>query len=62
MQVDDEIVDKDNVEEDSAILDVFLIDEGDPVVVKRSKKLKQKLKQSKQHLVSGCRVFLSLIK
>lgn len=62
VQGDDEVVDKDEVEEDAVIVDVFLVDEGDPVIVKRSMKLKQTLKQSKQHLASSCQVFLSLIK
>ena len=62
VQGGDEVVDNDDVEEDAVIVDVFLVDEGDPVIVKRSMKLKQRLKQSKQHLASSCQVFLSLIK
>ena len=57
-----EVVDKDDNEEDTVIMDVFLVDEGEAVIVKRSLKLKKRLKQSKQHLASGCQVFLSLIK
>ena len=57
-----EVVDKDDNGEDTVIMDVFLVDEGEAVIVKRSLKLKQRVKQSTQHLSSGCQVFLSLIK
>ena len=43
-------------------MDVFTVEEGEAVIVKRSVKLKQMLKLYKKHLASSYQVSLSLIK
>ena len=53
----DDVIDPDNVEEDTIIMDMFSVDEGETVVVKQSARLKQKL----MHMVSVLQVLLSLL-
>ncbi|XP_065902788.1 uncharacterized protein [Dysidea avara] len=50
-----DVVDENNIEEDTVIMDVFSMDEGETVVVKQSIRLKQKI-------VSALQVLLNLLK
>ena len=60
--IQDDGDDEDNIEEDALIMDVFTVEEGEAMIVKRSVKLKQMLKLYKKHLASSYQVSLSLIK
>ena len=53
----DDVIDPDDVEEDTISMDVLSVDERETVVVKQSVRLKQKL----MHMVSVMQVLLSLL-